>query len=419
MNNETPTATEGDAPAAGRQLTLAMLVVLLANSAAALAYAALTVALADIAAALGVGEIEEVWLPDSFLVAVVCVTPLTAWLVRRLGGRRLLFVALCGLVVSAIASAAAPGVAVLVALLFAQGLFAAPIPPLTQALVVAILPARRRNVGMAIWSGGTMLGILAGSVLGGLVTEHVGWRSIFFLVVPLGVAALLAVKAAFAGEPVVDSSRMVSLDPSTLADGNLALASLIWLVVAASSTGVFETVMLGSELGFSPEQLGVINAARGVALLLGVGLGAVAVARLHPLGASVAALLVLAAGKYGYTLWGSGTTLLGATWPGVVSSIGYGMLTTSLAVLAFISVGAARQAAAASVFVFAGVVGSAGGVALLDAFRAWRGSGAGRAMSSYTEVFWLELLATLLLIPLALFKSKVWTEEGKERVENS
>jgi len=354
----------------------AMLAVLLANGAAAIAYAALTVALADIATSLGVGEIEEVWLPDSFLVAVVCVTPLTAYLVRKLGGRRLLYVAISGLVASAVGTAAAPGAGALVALLFVQGLFAAPIPPATQAFVVAVIPPRLRSTGMAMWSGGTMAGILAGSVLGGYLTEHLGWRSIFFLVPPLGVAALFAVRVTFSQRPAADTAAVASLDLSTMADANLATAATMWFVVSASSTGIFETVMLGSELGFSPEALGAINAARGIALLAGVCLGAMAVARLHPLGASIAGLAVLCAGKFGYTLWNLATTETGAMWPGVVSSIGYGMLATSLAMMAFVTIAKTRSAAAASVFVFSGVVGSALGVAALDVFRAWADTGA-------------------------------------------
>ena len=51
---------------------------LLINAAAAANYSALMVSIADIAHDLGVGSAQETWLPDSFLLAVVCITPLTA-----------------------------------------------------------------------------------------------------------------------------------------------------------------------------------------------------------------------------------------------------------------------------------------------------------------------------------------------------
>lgn len=449
----------------------ALLTAVLANATAAVTYSAVSVALVDIGRSLGVASVEEIWVPDSFLLAVVCVTPLTSYLIRRFGVDRLLAVGILGVMASSVAAAASSGLGAVVALLFVQGLFAAPIPPATQALVAVATPAARRSRAMALWSGGTMVGVLAGSALGGVIVDALGWRWIFALAVPVGLvalgsialrpgrlaatlhgdrgsagalhapptdvrgAALLIITLLSAGvaldvagelerEALVAAAGLLGvaiagslvfavhyrrvaapiLDLSTLADRNLATAATINLVVAGSSTGIFETVMLAGALGFAPEDVGLLNALRGVALLGGIGLGALAVRAGGAARGSAVGLVVLCAGKFGYTLWAPGTSLVQAAWPGIVSSIGFGMLGTATAVLAFATVDRARSAAAASVYVVSGVVGSAVGVALLDALRSWLAARSGTT-SSYTEVFWLELSVTLVLLPLPWLKT--------------
>lgn len=487
MNERTPRSEPSADTPARAGVSLALVATVLGNAAAAVTYSALPLALTEVVADLTVASAEEIWMPDSFLLAVMCVTPLTFWLVGRLGIQRLLRVTLAGLVVATAATALSSSLPLLIGLLFLQGLFAAPIPPATQVLVATVVPRTRRGLAMGLWSGGTMFGVLAGAAVGGVVTEHLGWRWIFALAVPFGLAAWPAAVAALRhrdGTPAGDARRahvapstragvpsrpapstdwlglallvtcllcagvaidlFAELDPrwaplivtlaaatlasgvafaahyrrsaqpildlSTLRDRNLATAATMNFVVAGASTGIFETLMLASVLGFEPETLGTINLFRGVALLAGIALGGWLVSRGLYASGAMAGLAVLCSGKAGYTLWGSQTSMLAAIWPGVVSSVGYGMLTTIMAAMALAGVERRRSAAAASVFVFSGVVGSALGIAALDAFRAWRDVGGALtgsvAVASYTAVFWIELLVTLLLIPLLLAGSR-------------
>lgn len=494
MNEGTPRTDAWAEMPARAGVSLALLATVLGNAAAAVTYSALPLALTELVADLTVASPEEIWMPDSFLLAVMCVTPLTFWLVGRLGIQRLLRVTLAGLVVATAATALSSSLPLLIGLLFLQGLFAAPIPPATQVLVATVVPRTRRGLAMGLWSGGTMFGVLAGAAAGGVVTEHLGWRWIFALAVPFGLAAWPATVAALRhrdGSLLADDARRARpapstrdttpsrpapatdwlglallvtcllcagvaidlfaefdrrwvplivalaaatlasgvafaahyrrsaqpiLDLSTLRDRNLATAATMNFVVAGASTGIFETLMLASVLGFEPETLGTINLFRGIALLAGIALGGWLVSRGRYASGAMAGLVVLCSGKAGYTLWGSQTSTLAALWPGVVSSVGYGMLTTIMAAMALAGVERRRNAAAASVFVFSGVVGSALGIAALDAFRAWRDVGGALtgsvAVASYTAVFWIELLVTLLLIPLLLAGSRRGNNRG-------
>ena len=62
----------------------------LLNALASLVFTALSVATPYIGTALGVSSQDELWLTDAFLIALICVTPLSGFLAAKLGARRLL-----------------------------------------------------------------------------------------------------------------------------------------------------------------------------------------------------------------------------------------------------------------------------------------------------------------------------------------
>ena len=133
-----------------RDLTVAMSATVLANMAAIATFDALAVAMTDIARALNLGATEELWLPDAFLLAVVCATPLTAYLIRRFGVGATLTLCLVGTAVASALSSLTESLPLLLSLLFVQGLVTAPIPPSTQALIAGAFPPERRNVGKVV-----------------------------------------------------------------------------------------------------------------------------------------------------------------------------------------------------------------------------------------------------------------------------
>ena len=79
----------------------------------------------------------------------------------------------------------------MVAARFLQGLFAAPLIPLSQATIVDAYPVAERSRGLSIWAMGVILGPALGPALGGLLTQHIHWRMCFFVNVPIGAVALL------------------------------------------------------------------------------------------------------------------------------------------------------------------------------------------------------------------------------------
>ena len=76
-----------------------------------------------------------------------------------------------------------------------QGLFGAPLVPLSQAITLDTFPKRQHGTAMALWGMGVMLGPILGPTIGGYMTELYNWRWVFFVVAPFGVVALLGCMA--------------------------------------------------------------------------------------------------------------------------------------------------------------------------------------------------------------------------------
>jgi EmrB/QacA subfamily drug resistance transporter len=106
-------------------------------------------------------------------------------------GRRRLFVA--GLALFSVASAAcalAPSVGWLIAARTVQGVGAAVVAPLSLSLLSAAFPPERRGQALGIFAGITGLAVVAGPIVGGAVTQGIAWQWVFWLNVPIGLAAI-------------------------------------------------------------------------------------------------------------------------------------------------------------------------------------------------------------------------------------
>jgi EmrB/QacA subfamily drug resistance transporter len=174
---------------AGRGLALATLC--LAVLIAQLDSSVVNLAVRPIGRSLDASVAELQWTIDGYNLAYA-VLLLTGGLLADLYGRRLVFMA--GAVVfvaGSLVCAAAPNVAVLIGGRVIAGIGAALLLPSSLALIAVVWPdpAKRRNA-LGIWSACNGLSFVIGPTLGGLLIEHAGWRSIFIVVIPLGMAAV-------------------------------------------------------------------------------------------------------------------------------------------------------------------------------------------------------------------------------------
>jgi EmrB/QacA subfamily drug resistance transporter len=150
------------------------------------------VALPAIQRDLGAGLSQLEWIVSGYALTFAALM-LTGGKLADLVGRRLVFVA--GLAVfagSSLACALAPSAGFLIGARIVQGAGAALMNPATLSIISATFPPRQRGAAIGIWAGVSALALAIGPLVGGLLTEHVGWSSIFYLNVPIGVVAIAA-----------------------------------------------------------------------------------------------------------------------------------------------------------------------------------------------------------------------------------
>jgi len=131
------------------------------------------------------------WTVDLY-VLVLAALMLAAGSISDLVGHRRVFVA--GLVIFAVASLAcglAPSTAVLITARGVQGVGAAAMYATNAALLGTTYSGRDRSVAFGVWGAANGAAAAAGPILGGLLTEQVGWRAIFLVNLPVAVVAVL------------------------------------------------------------------------------------------------------------------------------------------------------------------------------------------------------------------------------------
>ncbi len=147
-------------------------------------------ALPAIAASLG--GVERVsWVVVAYLVAGTIAAPVYGQLRDVYGGRRMMFLALAIFLGASLFCAMATSIEMLTVGRILQGLGGGGLMTLTQALIGEAIPPRDRARYQGYLAGVAVSSSTFGPVVGGLLTQHFGWRSIFLVNLPLGLIALL------------------------------------------------------------------------------------------------------------------------------------------------------------------------------------------------------------------------------------
>ena len=135
------------------------------------------------------------WVLTSYIVASAILTPVTGWLAERFGRKRLFLTAVAGFTMTSLLCGAALGMAEMVVFRVFQGIFGAALVPLSQAVLLDINPRERHGQAMAMWGAGIMVGPIIGPTLGGWLTDALNWRWVFYINLPVGLFAFMALMA--------------------------------------------------------------------------------------------------------------------------------------------------------------------------------------------------------------------------------
>ncbi|MGO9220934.1 MAG: MFS transporter [Streptosporangiaceae bacterium] len=127
-----------------------------------------------------------------------------------------------------------------------QGLGAAVITPLSLTILSSAFPPERRGAIIGIWGGISGLGVAAGPLIGGAATQGLSWHWVFWVNVPVGIAAVAGARL------WLTESRgpRTRLDVPGLALVSAGAAALIWALVQGSQAGwTSNDVLVGLPLG--------------------------------------------------------------------------------------------------------------------------------------------------------------------------
>src|SRR6478609_511855 len=201
-NRAGPTPSTG--PASGFRppnLALTTLGLALASFMQVLDTTIANVSLPTISGNLGASANQATWVITSFAVSNAIALPLTGFMTRRFGERKLFMWATLAFVIASLLCGLANSMGLLVVARALQGFVAGPMYPITQALLISIYPPHKRGQAIALLAMVTVVAPIAGPILGGYITDNYSWEWIFFINVPIGLFASFVVGRQLKGRP--------------------------------------------------------------------------------------------------------------------------------------------------------------------------------------------------------------------------
>jgi EmrB/QacA subfamily drug resistance transporter len=176
------------------------------------------------------------WIATGYTLALATVIPLTGWAADRFGTKRLYMLSITLFLVGSALSGAAWSAGSLIAFRVLQGLGGGMLMPLGMTILTRAAGPGRIGRVMSIIGVPMLLGPIIGPILGGWLVDDISWRWIFFINLPIGIAALaLALRVLPRDTPApqhgLDTLGLLLLSPG--------LAALIYGLAESSSKGGF------------------------------------------------------------------------------------------------------------------------------------------------------------------------------------
>lgn len=397
----------------------------------------INVTLPHMMGALGATADQVTWVLTTYIVANAIFIPLTGFLSTLLGRKRLMLISISGFVAASALCGQASTLGEMVIFRALQGAFGAAVIPLSQAVMVDIFPARQRGKAMALWGIGIMLAPILGPTLGGYITEHLTWRWVFYINVPVGIINVLMVARLLGGSPgrrvtadwwgaalmglgigclqfvldrgnqdnwfrsgfilslaVVAGAALLGfiarawgrpdsvLQISLLKDRNLAASCAMMLVFGLGLFGtvVLQPIMLEELLNYPVETTGLVMAPRGLGSAFGMFLVSRLINRRGPRSLILAGMVLSAAGSYFMTWYNLYIDTWWVIWPSIIQGLGLGMIFVPLSTLAYETLPAQATDQAAALYNLSRTIGSSIGISI-----------AGTLLSRETQINWNRL----------------------------
>ncbi|GAA1956187.1 DHA2 family efflux MFS transporter permease subunit [Amycolatopsis minnesotensis] len=207
-----------------------------------------SVALPDIRATLGFSPSALTWVVNAYTLAFAGFLLLGGRCADVFGLRRMYLAGTALFTVARLAGGFAGSAELLLVARAVQGLGGALLMPVTLSLLTTTFtdPARKAKA-LGTWSAVGAIGAAAGPVLGGVLMQWAGWRSVFFVTVPIGIAAMLAAPAVIARGDRSAARPRLDFVGATLATAGLV--GVVYGVMRSAVAGWDSAEVLGALVG--------------------------------------------------------------------------------------------------------------------------------------------------------------------------
>jgi DHA2 family multidrug resistance protein len=381
------------------------------------------VALPRIETGFGMNPEDGSWVVTAYVVATAMLAPLTGWLRRQLGARNLFALAIAGFTLASWLCAVSVSGLALIGFRFLQGATAGVLIPLSLAVLLDLYPRNRHGRISANFMAVVMIGPVLGPVLGGVLTDYVTWPWIFYVNLPVGVAALLIVWRGLAveereaefrvdgvgfalmvvaigtlqlslqrgvGRNWLDSPELMIeggtavlflaafirhalradrpiLQPRALTDRNFLAGTLLMFFTCA---GLMATIMMiprlaQGPLGFSATTAGLLIVPRGAATMVAaLAIGPI-VDRLDSRRLMAIGIVMMGMGMEMLTLLPDGSALYWLAAAGLVQGLGTGLVFAPITALTFAGMSVKARTEAMGLYSLSRILGSSFGGAVI------------------------------------------------------
>lgn len=196
--------------------------------------------------------VEEVtWITTAFVIATVLVMPLTAFLGRQFGQKRIYMIALGLFLLGSALCGLARSLSVMILARVVQGLGAGALQPTEQAILRQTFPPEEQGMASAVFGMAVVIGPAFGPTLGGWIIDNYSWPWIFYINLPVGVLALIMVgRFVYEPEDVLAANQKMAeqqrrnIDWIGIALLSICLATLQYVLEEGASKDWFDSRLI-------------------------------------------------------------------------------------------------------------------------------------------------------------------------------
>ncbi len=183
------------------------------------------------------------WTIDGYTLAVASFLLLAGSTADRLGRRRVFQIGLAVFSIGSLACSLAPSIGFLIAARVLQGIGGSMLNPVAMSIITNTFTDRKQRArAVGVWGAIVGVSMAIGPLVGGALTESIGWRAIFWVNVPIGIAAIV-LTAVFV--PESKSARARRVDPLGQIFVIFSLVSLVYALIEAPRAGWDSPLIIG------------------------------------------------------------------------------------------------------------------------------------------------------------------------------